>query len=130
MSDDFITHLNASRFMAQRAIAAETVEVQPPKMVALPGALTPISVDRLEAHQADGLAMHEIVAYENAHHLEAHPEIMQRHRAWVAGPYDAMVQASREIEAERARKEAEAAAAYQRRVAEILAAKESDAGDT
>jgi hypothetical protein len=121
MSEDFITHLNASRFMAQRAVVAETAEVTPPKLVALPGALTPISTDRLEAHQDDGLTMHEIVDYENEHFLKTNVRVRERHAQWVNRDYNAMVQAHREIEADRRRKEAEASAAYQRRVAEILA---------
>lgn len=130
MSDDFITHLNASRFMAQRAIDAETIEVTPPTHVALPGALVPISLDRLEAHQEDGLSQLEIVAYENEHFLEVNAPIRERHRQWVARDYDARVQAHREIEAEKHRKEAQAAAEYQQRLAEILARKDADASNT
>lgn len=126
MSDDFITHLNASRFLAQRAQVAQTITVDPPATYALPGLLTPIHVNRLEAHQADGLDAREIVEYENARFLQTNVRVRERHAAWVNRDYDAQVQAHREIEAERVRREAEASAAWQRRVAEILARKDAE----
>lgn len=126
MSDDFITQLNASRFMAQRAIDAQTIQVDPPKMVALPGALTPINVDRLEAHQEDGLDMHQIVAYENEQFLKTNIAVREKHAHWVRRDYDAQVQVHREIEAQRRAQEAEASATYQQRLAQILAQKDSE----
>lgn len=127
MSDDFITHLNASRFMAQRAIDAESIPVDPPKAFALPGSLVPIAADRLEAHHDEGMDMHAIVQYENERFLDAQEGRRERHRAWVAGPYDAIVQADRELQAERMQREAAAAVAYRQRVAELLARKANDA---
>lgn len=121
MTDDFITHLNAARFIAQRAHTAPTVEVTPVTSFALPGALVPITADRLAAHQDDGLEMRAIVDYENRQFLKANAHVVERHRRWVARDYDAMVQAHREIEMEKRRRDMEAAAAYQRRLAAILA---------
>lgn len=126
MSDDFITHLDSARFLAQRRTFAKTVKVTPPDHYALPGALTPISADRLEAHQDDGLAMHEIVNYENERWLDAHAGRREQHRAWVARDYDAMVQVERELKAERQAKEAQASAEYQRKLAAILANKDAE----
>lgn len=125
MSDDFITHLNASRFMAQRSIFAATVEVTPPDSYALPGALAPIAADRLEAHQDDGLEMREIVDYENTHFLATNVRARERHAQWVNRDYNAMVQAHQEIEAERRANEMRASAQYQARLERILAAKDA-----
>jgi hypothetical protein len=124
---DFVAHLHAARFLAQRARFAATVTVIPPDSYALPGALTPISADRIVAHQEDGLAMHEIVGYENEKWLDAHAGRREKHRAWVARDYDAMVQVERELRAERHAKEARASAEYRQKLAAILARK--DAGE-
>jgi hypothetical protein len=125
MSDDIaITHLNAARFLAQRAIAAQSVVIEPIMTFALPGSLVPIHRDRIEAHQEDGLSADEIVQYENAHFLKTNIRVRERHAQWVGREYDAMVQAHQEIEAEKRRREMEASAAYQRRLTEILAQKD------
>lgn len=123
MSDPL--HYDYSAFMAHRSRVAQTIEIDPPTHVALPGALTPISADRLEAHQDDGLSELEIVEYENAHFLEANAHIRERHRRWVARDYDAMVQANQALEAEKRAKEAQASAEYRNKLAEILAAKDA-----
>jgi broad specificity phosphatase PhoE len=129
MSDNMppVTHMNGARFLAQRAIAAQQIEVDPPVMFALPGALTPVHRDRLEAHQDDGLNEREIVEYENAQFLKANNRVRERHAQWVNRDYDAMVKAHREIEAEKRRREMEAAADYQQRLARILAEKDRNA---
>ena len=129
MSEDFITHLNASRFMARRAIDAATIEVTPPDHYALPGALAPIHRDRLEAHQEDGLTEHQIVVYENERFMDATAGRREQHARWVSRDYDARVQAHRELEAERRQKEARASAEYQAKLAAILAAKDAEGGD-
>ena len=124
MSDEPL-HYDASAFMAHRSRVAQTIDVTPPQHFALPGALTPISADRLEAHQDDGLSELEIVQYENARFLEANAHIRERHRRWVARDYDAMVQAHQALEAEKRRKEAQASADYRNKLAEILLAKDA-----
>lgn len=126
----FITHLNGSRKLAQVAVVAETIEVDPPEMFALPGALLPIHRDRLEAHQDDGLTEREIVEYENEHFLQTNARVRERHAAWVNRDYNAIVQVHHEIEAEKRRREMEASAAYRVRLEEILARKDADAVDS
>lgn len=123
MSDNII-HLNAARFIAQRAKTAQTIMVEPVMTFALPGSLVPIHRDRLEAHQDDGLNADAIVQYENTHFLKTNIRVRQRHAQWVGREYDARVQAHQEIEAEKRRREMEASAAYQRRLTEILAQKD------
>jgi hypothetical protein len=122
--DDTTTHMNASRFMARRAIAAQSVVVEPVQMFALPGALTPVHRDRLEAHQEDGLSADEIVQYENEHFLKTNVRVRERHAHWVDRDYNAMVQAHQELEAQRRAQEMRASAQYQQRLAEILAEKD------
>ena len=125
MSDDStVTHMNAARFLAQRAVTAATIVVEPVQMFVLPGSLTPIHRDRLEAHQEDGLDQHEIVEYENARFLETNARVRERHAQWVGREYDAMVQAQQEIEAQKRAQEMQVKARYQQRLAEILAEKD------
>ena len=125
--DSFVTHLNAARFLAQRSIFAQTVTVIPPPNYALPGALVPIAADRLEAHQDDGLDAREIVEYENAQFLKTNIRVRERHAQWVGREYDAMVKLDREFKAEAQRREAHAAAEYQRRLDAMLERKDTDA---
>lgn len=120
-------HYDLSAFRAHRGRVAQTVEVTPPQHYALPGSLVPIHVDRLEAHQEDGLDAREIVEYENARFLEANAGVRERHAQWVGREYNAMVQAHREIEQERQRQEAEGIARYHARVAELMAERDADA---
>lgn len=127
MSDDFITHLNAARFLARRSIFARTVEVVPPSTYVLPGALAPITAERLEAHQDDGLDAHEIVEYENARFLKTNVRVRERHKQWVGSTYDAMVKLDREFKAAAQEREARAVAEYQRRLDAMLAKRNADA---
>ena len=125
MSDEHL-HYDLSAFRAQRERVAQTIDPVIPQLVALPGALAPIDRVRLEAHQEDGLLEHQIVAYENERFMDATAGRREQHARWVRRDYDAQVQAHREIEADRMRKEMEVAAAYQHKLAEILARKDAE----
>lgn len=125
MAVDGITHFDQSTFLVHRATVADTITVEPPLMVALPGALAPVATDRLEALQAAGHSQEAILARVNDAH-RAQPRVAARlaqHRGWVSGPYDLAVRVEAELkaqqEAESMRRRAEIEAA-------ILKARESD----
>ena len=116
------TQFDASTFLAYRAIDAETLPLELPQMVALPGAKAAIDHDRLQAHHARGHDQDTIVARVNERWERHNAARIAEHRRWVLGPYAGAIEEMREAQMRAQAEELRRRAVFE----EIMAEREGD----
>lgn len=89
-------HYDFSAWLARRAVEVADGDEPAVEHVVLPGAKEAIAHARLVAYQERGMGEHEIVDRLNARWRERNAARLAEHARWLAGPYQAALQAPRE----------------------------------